>query len=162
MDSDATPMSGADGNVEQLNRFGWLQTALLALALFLLNLYICHELFRIEYTRFAGSIEGAFIGISRYAMAHWNDLTWFALWNDGTPYPTTYPPLLHLVVALAAFLSGTSTAHAYHWVTALAYCLGPVVLFALVHRISGSRWAAFAAGLIYSSVSMSAWLVPAF
>ena len=145
---------------QQLSGLGRLQTSLLALALFLLNLYICRELLHIEYLPFMGSIEGAFIGISRYAMAHWHDLTWFPLWNAGTPYPTTYPPLLHLVVALAAWLRGTSTAHAYHWVSALAYCLGPVALFALTLRMSGSRWAGFAAGLIYSSVSMSAWLIP--
>ncbi len=148
-------------NIQRRNRLGWFKTALLALALFLLNLYICHELFHIEYLRFMGSIEGAFIGISRYAIAHWNDLTWFPLWNAGTPYPTTYPPLLHLVVALVAFLRGTSTAHAYHWVTALAYCLGPLALFALTLRMSGSRWAGFVAGLIYTSLSMSAWLIPA-
>jgi hypothetical protein len=158
---NATATEESRKNIEQLNRLGWLKTALLALALFLLNLYICHELFRIEYLPFMGSIEGAFIGISRYVMAHWNDLTWFPLWSDGTPYPTTYPPLLHLVVALVAVLRGTSPAHAYHWVTALAYCLGPVALFALTLRMSGSRWAGFVAGLIYSSVSMSAWLVPA-
>jgi len=138
----------------------WVQTALLALALFLLNLYICRELFRIEYLPFMGSIEGAFIGISRYIQAHWSDLTWYPLLNDGTPFPTTYPPLLNLTVALVASLRGISTAHAYHWVTALAYCLGPVALFALVLRMTASRWAAFVAGLIYSSVSMSAWLVP--
>ena len=138
----------------------WVQTALLALALFLLNLYICRELFRIEYLPFMGSIEGAFIGISRYIQAHWSDLTWYPLLNDGTPFPTTYPPLLNLTVALVASLRGISTAHAYHWVTALAYCLGPVALFALVLRLTASRWAAFVAGLIYSSVSMSAWLVP--
>ncbi len=160
MDSNAAPTKETQKKIEQLIRLGWLQTALLALALFLLNLYICHELFRIEYLRFMGSIEGAFIGISRYAMAHWNDLTWFPLWNEGTPYPTTYPPSLHLVVAFVASLVGTSTAHAYHWVTALAYCLGPVALFALTLRLSGSRWAGFVAGLIYSSVSMSAWLIP--
>ena len=51
------------------------QTVLLALALFALNLYICHELFSIEYLRHMGSIEGAFIGISRYAMHHWRDLS---------------------------------------------------------------------------------------
>jgi hypothetical protein len=154
------PAEEVQKNIQPPKRFEWLQTVLLALALFLLNLYICHELFGIEYLRFMGSIEGAFIGISRYITAHWNDLTWFALWNNGTPYPTTYPPLLHLVVALAASLSGASTALAYHWVTALAYCLGPIALFALTLRMTGSRWAAFVAGLIYSSVSMSAWLIP--
>jgi hypothetical protein len=138
----------------------WGKTLVLALALFLLNFYLCHELFGIEYLVHMGSIEGAFIGLSRYINAHWNDLTWFPLWNAGIPYPTTYPPLLHLVVALVASVCGMSPAHAYHWVTALAYCLGPVALFALTFRISGSRWAGFVAGLIYSSVSTSAWLIP--
>lgn len=159
--SNPAPAEKPSGNIPYLERLGCIQSVSLAIALFLLNFYICHELFRIEYLRFMGSIEGAFIGISRYATAHWTDLTWFPLWNDGTPYPTTYPPLLHLVVALAASLRGTSTAHAYHFVTALAYCLGPVALFALTLRMTGSRWAGFTAGLIYSSVSMSAWLVPA-
>ncbi len=146
--------------MQLLKRFGWLQSWLLALGLFLLNVELCHELFRTEYLRFMGSIEGAFIGISRYTMVHWNDLTWFALWNDGTPFPTAYPPLLHIMVALVANLRGFSAPHAYHWVTALGYCLGPVALFALTLRLTGSRWAAFVAGLIYSSLSLSAWLVP--
>ncbi len=146
--------------VEQRSRYGWLITALLAIFVFCLNFYVCHELFHLEYLRFMGSIEGAFIGLSRFALAHWNDLTWFPLWNAGIPYQTTYPPLLHLVVAAVAFLRGTSTAYAYHAVTALAYCLGPVTLFALTYRMTGSRWAGFAAGAIWSSVSMSAWLVP--
>jgi hypothetical protein len=128
--------------------------------LFLLNVYICRELFRIEYLRHMGSIEGAFIGISRYVREHWNDLTWIPLWNAGTPYPTTYPPLLHLVVAFCSWIWGTSTAHVYHAVTALAYCLGPVALFALAFRLSGSKWAAFAAGLIYSSFSISTLILP--
>jgi len=138
-----------------------LTTFLLASGLFLLNVYICRELFHIEYLRHMGSIEGAFIGMSRYITTHWNDLTWFPWWNAGAPFPTTYPPLLHLVVAAVAQARGVSTALAYHGVTAFAYCLGPVALFALALRLSGSRWAAFAAGLMYSSLSMSAWLIPA-
>jgi hypothetical protein len=133
----------------------------LALGLCGINLYICHELFSIEYLRHMGSIEGAFIGIARYAMHHWGDLTWFPLWYSGIPYQNTYPPLLHLGVALSATVTGMSPAHAYHFVTALAYCLGPIALFVLALRWSGSRWAAFSAGLIYSTVSMSAWLMPA-
>jgi hypothetical protein len=137
-----------------------LKTVSLAGALFLLNVYICHELFGIEYLRHMGSIEGAFIGISRYAMAHWRDLTWFPLWYDGVPYQNTYPPLLHLCVAMVATIRGISPALAYHWTTALAYCLGPVTLFALVLRLTRSRWAAFLAGAFYSTVSISAWLIP--
>jgi hypothetical protein len=135
-------------------------TLALAAAIFLVNVYICRELFRVEYLNHMNSIEGAFIGISRYAMAHFGDLKWFPLWLEGIPYSTTYPPLLHLVVAFAASLFHTSSAHAYHAVTALIYCLGPVALFALALRLSGSRWVAFAAGLIYSCVTFSAWLIP--
>ncbi len=138
-----------------------LETAGLALTLLLVNVYICRELFRVEYLNYMGSIEGAFIGMSRYVMGHWRDLTWFPLWNGGTPFPTTYPPLLNLTVAFSAWLSGASPAHAYHWVTALAFCLGPVALFALTYRLSGSQWAGFVAGLIYSSVSWSYWIIPA-
>src|SRR5580658_1743258 len=134
-------------------------TARLALILFGLNVYVCRELFHVEYLRHMGSIEGAYIGISRYALAHWRDLTWFPLWYCGVPYQNTYPPLLHLGVALVAWVRGISPAHAYHWTAALAYCLGPVTLFALVRRLSGSRFAGFAAGLIYTALSPSAWLI---
>ena len=138
-----------------------LKTVSLASALFLLNLYVCHELFGIEYLSHMGSIEGAYIGISRYAMAHWRDLSWFPLWYDGIPYQNTYPPLLHLCVALVAAIRGISPALAYHWTTALAYCLGPVTVFALALRLARSRWAAFVAGAFYSTISISAWLIPA-
>jgi hypothetical protein len=137
------------------------RTVLEAGALFALNFYIVHELFRIEYLRFMGSIEGSFLGIARYAMHHWGDLTWFPLWYDGIPYQNTYPPLLHLSVAALATITGISVAHAYHFLIALAYCMGPVTLFMLALRFSGSRVAAFTAGLIYSTLSMSAWVMPA-
>ncbi len=139
----------------------WGRTVLLALGLLAINLYICRELFSIEYLRHMGSIEGAFIGIARYATHHWHDLTWFPLWYCGIPYQNTYPPLLHLGVALWSTVTGMSAAHAYHVVVALGYCLGPLALFALALRWSGSRWTAFAAGLMYSTLSMSAWIMPA-
>jgi hypothetical protein len=132
----------------------------LAIVLFALNFYICHELFWIEYTRHMGSIEGAFIGIARWAMHHWGDLTWFPLWYGGVPYQNTYPPLLHLCVAALATGAHTSAAHAYHFLTALAYLLGPLGLYALALRWSRSAWTAFSAALIYSTVSISAWILP--
>jgi hypothetical protein len=136
-----------------------INTTALAMALFAINFYVCRELFRVEYLRHMGSIEGAYIGIARYAMAHWRDLSWFPLWYGGIPYQNTYPPLLHWGVALVASVRGFTPAHAYHWTTALLYCLGPVTLFALVRRLTGSRWAGFTAGLLYSVLSPSAWLI---
>src|SRR5579872_2699366 len=140
---------------------GWMKTAGGGVALFLGNVYVCRELFRIEWLKHMGSIEGAYIGISRYILGHWHDLSWFPLWYNGVPYQNTYPPVLHLLVALAAKLFGYTPQHAHHWVTALFYCLGPVTLYALALRLSQSRWTAFGAGAIYSFVSISAWLVPA-
>ena len=137
------------------------QNVLLAALLFLMNAYVCRGLFGMEYLRHMGSIEAAYIGISRYMLAHWRDFSWFPLWYAGIPAQNTYPPLLHWMVALAALLRGISPAHAHHWVTAIFYCLGPVALFALTLRLSGSRRAAFIAGVLYSVLSPSEWLMPA-
>lgn len=137
-----------------------LKSPLLALVLFAANIYVCRGLFSVEYLNQMGSIEGAYIGIARYAMAHFPDLTWFPLWYNGIPYQNTYPPLLHWGVALIAWARGFTPAHAYHWTIAVAYCLSPVMLFALVLRLTGSRWAGFTAGLLYTALSPSAWLIP--
>jgi hypothetical protein len=137
------------------------QSLLLAALLFLLNAYVCRGLFGIEYLRQMGSIECLYIGLSRYMLANWRDLSWFPLWYAGIPAQNTYPPLMPWIVSLVALLRGISTAHAYHWATALLYCLGPVTLFALALRLSGSPRAAFLAGVLYSSLSPSEWLMPA-
>jgi 4-amino-4-deoxy-L-arabinose transferase-like glycosyltransferase len=135
------------------------RTLSLAAFLFALNVYVCRGLFRAEYLRHMGSIEGAYIGISRYAMEHFPDLSWFAPWYDGVPYQNTYPPLLHWIVALVAKILGWSAAHAHHAVTGGMYALGPVALFALALIFSKSRVAAFLAGLLYTALSLSAWLI---
>jgi hypothetical protein len=118
-----------------------------------------------EYLRHMGSIEAAYIGLARYLQTHWTDMTWFPLWYGGVPYQNTYPPLLHWTVAIVAWARGFTPAHAHHWTTALFYCLGPVAVFALVHRLSGSRlsgsrWTGLAAGMLYTALSPSAWLIP--
>ena len=128
--------------------------------LFLANFYVCRGLFSVEYLRHMGSIEASFIGISRWVLAHHGDLTWFSLWYDGIPFQNTYPPLLHRTVALVAWIRGITPAHAYHWTTGLTYCLGPVTVFALVRRLSRTRWVGFMAGALYTALSPSAWLIP--
>ena len=130
------------------------------MSLFALNAILCHELFTIEYTQHMGSIEGAYISISRYAMENPGDLTWFPLWYGGIPYQNSYPPLLHLLVAAFAGVAGVSAALAYHAVTAVMYCLGPVTLFWMSYRLSGARAASFVASLLYSLFSPSTILMP--
>ena len=74
------------------------------LALFALNVYIARNLFALEYSQYMGSIEAAYISISRYMLENWRDLTWFPLWYGGIPFQNTYPPLLHALVACLLLL----------------------------------------------------------
>jgi hypothetical protein len=132
-----------------------------AAGLFLLNAALIRELFRIEFLDQMGSIEGAYIGISRYMMENWRDLSWFPLWYGGIPFQNAYPPLLHAVVALAAGAGGGSAAWAHHAVTGVFYCLGAVAVFWLAYSLSGHWPRAVLTGLLYSALSPSAWLAPA-
>jgi hypothetical protein len=130
-------------------------------ALFLANAYITFRLFHTAYTREMGSIEAAFIGLARLIAGHFPDLNWFPWWYGGIPYPDSYPPLLHMIVATVAAVGRLSPALAYHAVTAAVFSLGPVALYWTAHRLGASRLAAFGAGLLYSIVAPSAWLIPA-
>ncbi len=127
--------------------------------LFVLNVYLCRELFFLDYSQNMGSIEAAFISISRYLMENWNDLSWFNLWYGGIPYQNTYPPLLHAIVAAAAWLLRISPAHAHHLVTALFYSFAPVSLYWLAARLMNSNAAGFGVGLLYSLVAPSGFLI---
>ena len=131
----------------------------LAALLFFLNLWIVHELLTAEFIDQMYSIEGTHIAIARFALHHWPDLHWFPLWFGGIPYPNTYPPLHPLLVAAEAKLLGLTPALAYHAATAVFYSLGPVTLFWLALRLSGSFGYSFLAALFYSLTSPSAFLI---
>jgi len=135
------------------------KTAAAALALFALNALITLRLVHVDYTRQMGSIEGAYVGLARYVAHHLSDLSWFPLWYGGIPYPDTYPPLLHWISGLAVAMAGISPGLAYHVVTATIYAAGPAALFWMAWRLSGSRGAAFTAGLLYSLISPTCLLV---
>lgn len=135
------------------------RVAALSIALFAVNVYVCRELFTIEYLRHMGSIEAAFISLARYVRDNWTDLSWFPLWYGGIPYQDSYPPLMHALVAAVAGFTHWSPALAYHATAAFVYCAGPVTLFWLCWRLSGRLGASFFAGLFYSLVSPSALLI---
>ena len=130
-----------------------------AALLFALNAAITQWLFRTAYTNQMGSIEAAFIGIARYVSRHWNDLGWFPIWYGGIPYADSYPPLLHWVVGLAITLTGADPGLAYHFVVAMVYSLGPVTLFWMAWRLSGSRPCALVSAIGYSLISPTCLLV---
>ena len=68
------------------------RTVLGASGLFIINLYVCRELFWTEYLNQMGSIEAVYIGLARYIMHNVGDLTWFPLWYNGIPYQDSYLP----------------------------------------------------------------------
>jgi len=129
--------------------------------LLLLNAFLARRLFFTEYLDQMGSIEGAYIGISRYLVENWRDLSWFPLWYGGIPFQNTYPPLLHAVVALVAAAARISPALAHHAVTSAFYSLGAVTVFWLAYKLANDWRPPLLTGLLYSLVSPSAFLVPA-
>jgi tetratricopeptide (TPR) repeat protein len=132
----------------------------LVLLLLVVNAFVCRKLFVTEYTQHMESIEGAYIGISRYLMTHWGDLSWFRLWYCGIPFQNSYPPVFHMAVALVAGAFRISPALAHHVVGAFVYCLGPVTLFLLCYRLSRRRTMSFVAALAYSLITPSAFFIP--
>jgi hypothetical protein len=128
--------------------------------LFAVNAYICWRLFRLEYSQFMGSIEAAYIGISRHILTSGGDLRWWGAWYMGIPFQNAYPPLLHFLVAAAAAIGQVSTARAHHFVSGLFYCFGPVWAYWAAAKITGRKVECFLAALVYSVVSPSALLVP--
>jgi hypothetical protein len=122
-------------------------------------MFIVQDLFYIEFSQYLGTTAGGFIGISRYILKQWPDLTWFPQWYSGIPYQNTYPPLFHLLVAAIAKLFAFSAARAYYIASALVYALGPVTLFWMALRLTKSRTYALGAGLLYSLISPSVFLI---
>src|SRR5581483_6248624 len=108
-----------------------------------------------------GSIEGSFIAISRYTIDHFGDLSWWPMWFGGMPYHNVYGPVLHNLVALVAVVLKISPALAFHKTLALLYCLGPVTLFWMAARMSGSLVCGFWSAALYSVLSPAAILIPA-
>ncbi|HVV47534.1 MAG TPA: hypothetical protein VHC72_20125 [Bryobacteraceae bacterium] len=132
----------------------------LALFLFALNAWICHELFTAEFVNNLLSNEGAFSSIGRFFREHPLDHAWFPWFNGGMAIEYAYQPLLPALSGLTAALTGWPDSRALHFILALAYCCGPVTLFWLAWDWSESLALSFSAGLAYSLTSPAEWLVP--
>ncbi len=141
-----------------VRRYGTLAPVLLLIAI---NSYIALNLFTVEFTQRMESIESSYMSISRWAVDHWDEKSgWFPLWFTGMPFHRVYQPGLHLTVAAVARTLGWTPQHAYHFLTGLAYALGPLTLFWLCYRATGRRGYALITGLLYSLVSPVCFVVP--
>jgi hypothetical protein len=132
----------------------------LSAALFILNAAIAWRIFHVEYLSQTGTGVGVIIAYARYARDHWPDFDWCRFWYAGLPFRNAYVPGVPLA---AAFLSGFAhigAGRAFYIVVACMYCLGPVTLFWMAFRLTRAASWSFYAGLLYSLVSPSAFLVP--
>jgi hypothetical protein len=120
--------------------------------LFAFNLYLCHELFAIEFLNNFQSNEGALATLAKFAMAH-PRATWFPLWSIGLPIEHTYSPLLPALIAVAAALFHISPAAAMHQVVAMFFCLVPMTWFLVLRAWDLPLGRAFSAAALYSLAS---------
>ncbi len=133
---------------------------LCALAFLALNAWISARVFRIEFTPFMFSIEGAYMAVARWLKMNWAHSGWFPLWYGGIPFENAYPPVLTHLVALFSAATGMSVARSVHVVTATFYCLGPVALYGLTLHLTRSLWKACTAAWLYSVFSIAGVMLP--
>jgi hypothetical protein len=139
----------------------WLPVGVCSLFLFLLNALLCRELFTAEFTVRMESIEASYMAFSHWIGNHWSSLGWFPLWYGGMPWVQVYQPGFHIVVASLSAMLAWTTQHAYHFLAACEYCLGPATLFLLCFEATRRIGYSLTAGLIYSLISPASLLVPA-
>jgi hypothetical protein len=119
------------------------------------NIYIVQDLFGVEYTQHMGSPEGAFMAIARGWLEQPRDMLWWPYTDAGMPLQHSYFALVPGLTAALAKVAGWPPAHAFHAVSALAFCLGPVALFIMAWRMTGAVGASLGAALAYSLCSPS-------
>lgn len=136
------------------------QTLACAVALFLLNVYITLRLFQVGVYQHMLSVEGVFVGLTRFISKNWGDLTWLPLFHCGMPFHNVYAPGVPVTAAMVATIAHWDANRAYHFAIALLYCLGPPLLFWTAWRLSGRFAASFCAGLLWSILSPSCLIEP--
>lgn len=127
--------------------------ALDAALLVLVAAVLVWPLFQVEYFDNWMSIDGAFIGDIRFLSEHLPDPGWAPYFYCGNRYDYLYPPAMRYASALLVRFAGFSPARAYHFYSALLYCLSAAGLYALVRVAGRSRFRAAAAGLASLALS---------
>jgi hypothetical protein len=132
----------------------WRKSAILALAIFAINLALNLPLLSPGELPFRDSIEGGYASMARFFAAHPNPWGWNPTQYCGLPTQFTYLPLLHYVVGAAhAVLPFADLEHVYRLVTVFLTMLGPVTLFLLALFFTKSRRWAFAVAITYTLFS---------
>ena len=130
------------------------------LAILWLNLYICRQVFFLEFTGKMNSMHGFWMAMARLAGEHWYKPSWWPYWYIGMPFEFTYAPLVPGLTAAIAKSSGVSVAQAFQIVSGIVYCLGPVALFLMARQLTERPGWSFVAAAVYSLSSASELLLP--
>lgn len=147
-------------SLQRLREPNWRAACYIAI-LVALNCYFAGNLFLAEFTNNMRTNAGSFMAISRFVEQHFPHLGWFPWWFNGEPFENSYTPMLHLIDAAFAWITGFSTPRAFNFVTGFFFIFGPAFLFYFVWRISGYLETSFLAALAYSLFSPCA-LFPLF
>ena len=134
----------------------WLYLAVLAW----INVYICREAFFTESTGHWYSMHGDWIAMARLIGLDWLPARWWPYWGGGAPIQYAYAPLVPAATALIARLFHVSLPLAFHALTGLVYCLGPMLLYLASWRMFRAPGYSFAAALAYSLLSPAQLIVP--
>lgn len=151
MSRQLSPGKAASSRGSRLNPAA--QGSLCIVILLAINIYIIRELFFADFTNNLQNNAGSYMAIGRFILEHFPRLDWFPWWFNGVPFENTYSPMLHLIDASVAWITGASVPRAYNFVTGLFYALGPVFVFLFAWRISHAWKSSFCAALVYSLFS---------
>ncbi|MCC6539120.1 MAG: hypothetical protein IT162_16330 [Bryobacterales bacterium] len=141
---------------------GARQTALIAAALFVLQVGVNAPLFLPGEHKYRDSIEGGYASMARFVSEHPNPFGWNPLQYRGLPTHDWYLPLVPYTGAAAIkLLPALKPEHAYRLVVVTLTCLGPVTLFLFLASLTRTRlWPALTA-LVYSLCSVGYLIYPA-
>ena len=126
-----------------------------------IQIYICREIFFLDYTGYTNSMHGFWMALARLAPAgHWIRPVWWPFWYGGMPYEYTYAPLIPDLTKAVAALAGWPHGRAFYAVAGFFYVLTPVAVFAVTASMSRSAGYSFFGALVYSLTALPELVVP--
>ena len=148
-----------EGTQVPIQRREYLGALAYAVALLWINAYICRDLFR-NPTAYMNSMHGFWIALAKHAGNNWLQSNWWPYWGCGLPFQFTYAPLIPILIAAWAAVTGVSHILAFQSIAGGVFCLIPLTVFAMAWLLMRAPGYAFAAALCYSLLSPTQVITP--
>ena len=123
--------------------------------IFLFAAVLIRPYFKSKYADKWPSIESTFISDARFLVDHWPHPQWQPLWYGGTRFDYVYPPALRYGTAVISKVTGFWPVKAYHFYTALFYCVGIAGVYLLIRVGTRSRRSAWLGAVATALMSPS-------